>query len=452
MLLGSPIDPNKYKITASQFSKETVYMRVQYWLYSTSLEVRTAKKNPRDEINIKSLIKIVALYTLAILSFFYTYFFENGSEEVNPTKHYGINECPLVLGKSYRYPVFKTCLNYSRYDVGEFILRGPFCHYLKKVQDKYMVDLSEMSNYNVKPNMHQLGCIVTFEDKNGKLSIVSTGTHDEDELVRKILICSMNTHSSIVRHTTFLHFVLSEDIAINTRTHLKHNTNLFKILWPHVYGVIYTNKTTSAPILSMKGDYENIFSYGIDELSRLMTNSYETQLIDDYDPECLLANLPSWSHNYPEIMNRLCIYAAIKKYVTEHIFEKDLEEYRKWFSSLLIVKSSKLEYSLNNLERLCSVFIYNVMIEHEIIGAGMWDFQTWCNHIYPHITLDRENVSKDVHQTIYRYIHTLAAKRHKLMGENTNLKKYIIDYTKDIEKNDKILQILASDIYTSVSA
>lgn len=185
-------------------------------------------------------------------------------------------------------------------------------------------------------------------------------------------------------------------------------------------------------------------------MSRLITDSCLTQKLDDYDPDLLLNNLPQWSHEYPEIKNRLVLYSAIKKYVNENA-DNDEDSQKKWFESLLIVKSSGLEFSADNLKRLCSVFIYSVMVEHEIIGAGMWDYQTWCNDIYPYVPLNGSYVTENTQQSIYRYIHTLCTKRHKLVDEDTNLKKYISESVYDLDEDESILQILASDIYVSAS-
>lgn len=446
-VFGFSINPNDYSPKDCDFGSKSVKMRDQFWLYSNCLTLTTSAKSPPDEVNMRSIVKALSLCVISFLSYWYEYLFACDTERIVPGQIYAIRDCPTLLGSSHRYPVFKSCLQDCETNVGEFILKGPFCHYLKKVNDLYVVDLAFLKEYRVKSNVHKLGCKVSFKEHEGKLVPVE----NLSETDRKILICSMNNHSSLVRHTSAIHFAFSEDFARKSRKYLNKNSCLFKMLWPHFYGAAYTNKASNVNTLSSKGDYENIFSFNLDEMSRLISESCLAQKLDDYDPDLLLINLPKRSHNYPEIKNRLALHSAIKKYVEEKLGNMDILCYKTWFEKLLIVRSSELEFNSSNLKRLCSVFIYSVMVEHEIIGAGMWDYQTWCDHIYPYVPLCGKKITKNTQRLIYGYIHTLCVKRHKLMDENTTLKKYIRESVSDLKKDHSILQILACDLCASAS-
>lgn len=235
VFFGFPINPNKYQPSDSDFDAKLVRMSQQHWLYSNCLTLITSSKTPSDEINIGSVIKLFATYVNALLSYCYEYLFADDTKITVPNQNYAIRDCPALFGMSYRYPVLKSCMQYCENNVAEFIIRGPFCHYLKKVNDEYVVDLTILKEYRVKSDVHSLGCKVSFKDQDGKL----VATEPLGELDRKILICSMNNHSSLVRHTSAIHFVLSEDVARKSRKYLNK-----KAISSKCYGRIFMEPYT----------------------------------------------------------------------------------------------------------------------------------------------------------------------------------------------------------------
>ena len=90
---------------------------------------------------------------------------------------------------------------------------------------------------------------------------------------------------SLVRHLSWIHLTGGNAMAIATRNCLPANHSLWRLLWPHVYGTQSTNLLTTKSQLTLKGDFEAIFSFTHRDICQLLEDTHDEFDLTQLDPE-----------------------------------------------------------------------------------------------------------------------------------------------------------------------
>jgi len=93
-------------------------------------------------------------------------------------------------------------------------------------------------------------------------------------LAKKIALCALTNHTSIIRHWSWIHLIPATQLAFATRTILNPDHPLRRLLWPHIYGTVQATRVGTMAQMAKGGDFENVFSFPHAEMCTLFNDSY----------------------------------------------------------------------------------------------------------------------------------------------------------------------------------
>ena len=181
-------------------------------------------------------------------------------------------------------------------DLGSLAVRGPYACYTEGDGNGiYRWDLEALGRLDHHEELHKLGVRVLFRvDATGRAlqpfqidtTLGSAGPGDLMwELSKKIALCAVTTHVSLVRHFNWTHLAGGAHLAIATRNRLPPEHPLCRLLWPHIYGTQQSNDMVTRGQMVRGGDFETIFSFTFDGMCRLFEETYREFRIVVNDPE-----------------------------------------------------------------------------------------------------------------------------------------------------------------------
>jgi arachidonate 15-lipoxygenase len=259
--------------------------------------------------------------------------------------------------------------------------------------------------------------------------------HANWPLARKIALCAASTHMSLVRHLNWMHLTGGNALAIATRNCLPSTHPLLRLLWPHMYGTQSSNLFTIIGQLVPKGDYEAIFSLTHRGLCRLLEETH-----DDFDLAQLDPNEDARRRGLldahvklklPVLKNRQALYRVLHAHASRYLrlyYDSDAslrgdEHFRCWVNALdrLLPRGTRAvlgkSYTLESAAQLIASLIYLETVEHESLGAGLWDYQAW-THVQPvRIYRNGQREPLDVYQRLINATFILHVQRTPLMAD-----------------------------------
>jgi arachidonate 15-lipoxygenase len=181
-------------------------------------------------------------------------------------------------------------------DLGSLAVRGPYACYTEKDDDGiYKWDLWSLGGYDHHVRLYNLGMRVLFriDPIRGGLqafqidtALGSAGPEDPAwELSKKIALCAVTTHLSLVRHFNWVHLASAAHLAIATRNRLPPEHPVCRLLWPHIYGTQQSNDMVTRGQMAQGGDFESIFSFTFDGMCQLFEETYRAFRFRVNDPE-----------------------------------------------------------------------------------------------------------------------------------------------------------------------
>ncbi|TDI41938.1 MAG: hypothetical protein E2P02_13980 [Acidobacteria bacterium] len=327
-------------------------------------------------------------------------------------------------------------------DLGRLAVASPYgCYLEKSPEGGFQWDLRELSNYQHHDGLHSLGVRVLFEVDEATKSLRAyridseLGAHSPSEpewpLAKKLALCALSTHLSLVRHFNWVHLVVGSAVAIATRNAFKSDHPLCRLLWPHIYGTQYSNEIVTKGQMAKGGDFETTFSFTHQGMCKLFADTYITYPIAVIDPEAdarrrgiLDGGFEVPSHdNLVELFD--VMHAHARRYVEAYYdTDEDIrtdEQIRAWLSELAQVIPNGIEpvfgreVTRSAVARLIGAFIYLETVQHDLLGTFLWDYQMWVWKQPVRVYQDGRNPPLDVYQRLVNANFNLNVKRRELM-------------------------------------
>lgn len=336
-------------------------------------------------------------------------------------------------------------------DLGLLAVQGPFSGYLKKSTqpDDFEWDLRHLGEYQVKPGLHRLGVRVRFtlDQENARLRPVSI----ESELglsrptdaawatASKIALCAVSTHTSLVRHWSWVHLIGGETLSVVTRNALPEYHPLCRLLWAHLFGTQASNRLGTESQLVPEGDFGAIFSYAVPEMYRLFRNTVKEFTVQAWDPESFARarEVLEAGFEQPTETNLKTIFEILHRHTARYIAlyylsDQEVRDDRylcRWLDDLhrLLPNGIPLESATvtrESLARFTASCIYLVSVQHELVGSCLWNYQVWAHAIPCRVYVDGRRTPVDVYQRLVNANFLLNASRTPLMTDLTSLALY----------------------------
>jgi Lipoxygenase len=343
-----------------------------------------------------------------------------------------------VMPEEYQGPI----------DLGHLAVAGPYFAYLQRAPEGgYQWDLRDLGVYECHPGLWTLGVRVLFDVDGAARRLRPVGIDCELgwctpadpnwELAQKIALCAVTTHLSLARHFNGIHLALVAQIAIATRNILPANHCVRRLLWPHVWGAQYSNELVMKVLMTQGGDFEEIFSFTHAGLCKLFADSYEKYDIRVIDPladaerrgilndEIELPALENWRVHLEVFRAHTRRYLDLY-YSCDHDLREDVT-LRKWVTELNHLVPGGVDrllgdkLTIDGLARFIAAYIYVGTVEHEVLGAGLWNYQLWTNVQPVRAYRDGRREPVDVYQRLVNYNFILNVRRAPLLQDFSDL-------------------------------
>ncbi|HEX9453651.1 MAG TPA: lipoxygenase family protein, partial [Candidatus Binatia bacterium] len=294
-------------------------------------------------------------------------------------------------------------------DLGSLAVAGPYACYLARASDgEFHWDLTQLARYEHHDGLRSLGVRVLFHvDQNArKLTAVQidcelgacTPADPNWDAAKKLALCAITTHASLIRHFNWVHLAAGGPFAIATRNCLPANHPLRRLLWPHMFGTQYSNQLVTKGQMVQGGDFETIFSFTRNGMYKLFEDSYEQYDIKSLDPEldAEFRGIKDAGFDTPALANRKAHFDVMYAHAVNYLqiyYTSDAElradpTVVAWTNALTemvpngVASLLGISVTLDGLARLIAALIYMATVEHEILGTGLWNYQMW-SHVQP---------------------------------------------------------------------
>jgi arachidonate 15-lipoxygenase len=332
-------------------------------------------------------------------------------------------------------------------DLGSLAVRGPFACYVEKHEDGlFKWDLESLGKYECHQGLYPLGVKVIFElDEVGRSlracridSALGTSTPTDSswEQSRKLALCAVNTHLSLVRHFNWVHLAGGAQFAIATRNRLPEDHPLMRLLWPYIYATAQSQDNVTPAQMLRGGDFETIFSFTFQGMCQLFDDSWHEFPIVTNDPEKDMEarGIRDAGFDTPTMDNLEQFFTLMHEHATRYLriyYPEDSpgsstaavradEEILEWLDELNNLTPNGVEVTLENLTfenlaRLVARFIYLATVQHEILGGFLWNYQLWTHRLPVRVYKNDEREPLDVYQRLVNANYNLNVTRRELM-------------------------------------
>jgi len=332
-------------------------------------------------------------------------------------------------------------------DLGSLAVRGPYACYTEKAGDgTYQWDLLALQEYDHHEGLHRLGAKVVFRVDPIRRALdavqidTSLGTARPGdrtwELAKKIALCSVTTHVSLVRHFNWVHLASAAHLAIATRNHLPADHPLCRLLWPHMYGTQESNDIVTRGQMVRGGDFETIFSFTFEGMCRLFDETYRAfpMVVNDPEADAQRRQIRHAGFDTPTQDNLEALFGVMHEHARRYLglYYPDTTAIRNdppilaWLDELnaLIpngVEVFRNDVTLDSLARLIARFIYLVTVQHEILGSCLWNYQLWTHRQPVRVYKNGQREPLDVYQRLVNANYNLNVRRRALMDDFSDL-------------------------------
>jgi len=217
-------------------------------------------------------------------------------------------------------------------DLGELAVASPYASYLRANDDgTFAWDLSVLSDFEPQRGLARLGATVTFEHDTSARRVrpfrieTASGTSTPDspdwESARRMAMCSITTHASLIRHFNFLHLTSGAPLEAATRRQLPAKHPVRRMLWPHVFGTHASNDLVTEIQMGPGGDFESIFGLthrGFCELFEATTSDFDLAVINPVT-DAARRSLSDVALDLPAHDNRIALYEVILAHTTRSL-------------------------------------------------------------------------------------------------------------------------------------
>ena len=345
--------------------------------------------------------------------------------------------------KLFAAPNLPEAFQHGSPNLGRLAVAGPYSGYLRAIDgDHWEWDLRELGKFEHWPGLYSLGVRAIFElDATGKLlecgliecELGTIRRSDPNwELANKITLCAITTHVSLIRHFNGVHLALGAKFSIATRNQLPHDHPLCRLLWPHIYGSHYSNNLVTFGQMAPKGDFPMIFSFTHSGMCDLYEYTHQKIRFEMYDPirDASDRGLDGRNFEMPSYDNLSAIFAVFLKHTKNYLYgyyDSDAklaadEAVKNWIGELQRIMPNGIPVRVSDLTvervaRLIAVAIYIVVVEHELRGTFLWNYQLWTNKQPIRVYKNGQREPVDVYQRLVNANMLLNVNRTKLVED-----------------------------------
>jgi hypothetical protein len=328
-------------------------------------------------------------------------------------------------------------------DLGALAVAGPYYGYLTPAGDgRWQWDLRVLGDFEHRADVFNLGSRVVFERAGADGSLQPVLIECELGAIapsdprwptaRAIALCALTTHCALVRHFNGVHLAFGSALAITARNALPHDHPLLRLLWPHFYGTEYSNEMATLSQLDPAGDFPHVYSFTLTGLYDAFEQTFAKLQLSDYDPVEYLesSGLRAAGIESPSASDLGAMYALFEAHARDYLaiyYATDadlaadpavarwLDAYDKAIPGGLPAWTKPLTVAV--LTRLIAVLIYVVVVEHELRGSVLWNYQLW-THVQPiRVHRDGRREPVDVYQRLVNTNMTLNVTRAPLLQD-----------------------------------
>jgi arachidonate 15-lipoxygenase len=338
-------------------------------------------------------------------------------------------------------PLLPPEFSESEPDLGALAVAGPYYGYLTPGGDgRWQWDFRALGDFEHRAEVYNLGSRVLFEQVGARLKPVliecelgSIAPSDPRwPTARAIALCALGTHCGLVRHFCGVHLTFGSALAIAARDALPADHPLLRLLWPHFYGTEYSNEMATLSQLDPAGDFPQVYSFTLKGLYDAFERTHRNLRLSDYDPVEYLetSGLLAAGIASPSASDFGVLYMLFETHARDYLAlyyatDADLAEdeaVARWLDAYDTSIPNGLPawtkpLTVAALARLVAVLIYIVIVEHEIRGSLLWNYQLW-THVQPiRVYRDGRREPVDVYQRLVNSNMTLNTKRATLLQD-----------------------------------
>lgn len=282
-------------------------------------------------------------------------------------------------------------------DLKHLFLHSPFIDTIADVThccsetNHYTIDLSWLSDYSVQDGLVDLSCIVYLNEHfepyqidtfDGSKQVQNSCTLGDTnwEYSKKIVCCSLLNVSTLKHHFTYSHHSIPNNVAIAAYKCLPPDHYLRRMLYPHIYKTLNTNRALGPTLFVPNGVIENIFAYDAKTCWSILDRVQDNFDINEVDPRVYLNNVP----NSDTKSNLLGLYDIIFNYVNDYLkpYETNIfDPYVQEFVANLKTYVWNTEYDFTTLKRILSICIWTGSVRHSFISGNIWDYAAWVHYM-----------------------------------------------------------------------
>jgi hypothetical protein len=405
--------------------------------------IRVADHVPADE---KSLLK----------SFFYNFQvwmykrispMQPGLPSIAPDPEAALAEAYTKRHRKYLSPPVLPPELEGAPELGWLAVAGPYAGYLQAAgEGAYHWDLRELAKYQHHDGLHRLGVRVLFRVDAASRALqaceietelgVSRAQDANWQLAKRIALCAVSSHTSLVRHFNWVHLASGAPLAIATRNCLPHDHPLCRLLWPHMFGTQQSNEIVTKGQMVRVGDFETIFSFTHEGMCKLFADTYEQFDFSVNDPaeDANRRGIVSAGFDLPTQKNLAQLFDVMHEHARNYIglyykTDSDIQHDPQvcgWLDQLNAIipngiKVTRNDVTVAGLSRLIARFIYLVTVQHELLGTFLWNYQLWTHRQPARVYRDGRREPLDVYQRLVNANFNLNVKRTQLMDDFSHL-------------------------------
>jgi Lipoxygenase len=329
-------------------------------------------------------------------------------------------------------------------DLGYLAVASPYACYVERGPDgDFQWDLRNLARYEHHPGLHSLGVRVRFRVNTAARRLEATQIdsalgslapgHSRWELAKKLALCAVTTHVSMIRHFNGVHLAAGGPFAIATRNCLPAAHPLRRLVWPHMFGTQYSNELVTKGQMSPGGDFDSIFSLTHRGMCTLFQESYDQYDFTVLDPQrdAERRGIAGAGFDTPALANRQAHFDVMHAHALRYLpvyypsptaLAGDTAVH-DWIQSLDRLVPNGMrgvlgpEITRESLARLVAAFMYMASVEHEILGTGLWNYQIW-THVQPvRVYESGQREPLDVYQRLVNANFNLNVRRAQLVQD-----------------------------------
>jgi arachidonate 15-lipoxygenase len=332
-------------------------------------------------------------------------------------------------------------------DLGSLAVRGPYSCYLEKHGERiFKWDLESLNNYEVHDGLYPLGVKVLFKlDEVGRSlrafqidSALGTSTPSDPswELSKKLALCAVSTHLSLVRHFNWVHLAGGAQFAIATRNQLPPDHPLMRLLWPYIYATAQSQDNVTPAQMLKGGDFETIFSFTFKAMCKLFDDTWHQFpiIVNDPEKDAEARQVRHAGFDTPSMddlerlfntmlehaTNYLRLYYPDTPEVSSTAEVREDEHILAWLDELNTLLPNgagvtREDLTFESLARLVARFIYLATAQHELLGSFLWNYQLWTHRQPVRVYRNGQREPLDVYQRLVNANYNLNVTRRELI-------------------------------------